>query len=58
MGLFDWNTTDDEDEAPKVALFEFESGTLCPVCGKYHADQWWCDPEIPNPWGASKEDEE
>ena len=50
MGLFDWA---DEDPAPTV-IFQFESGTRCDVCGKYHADQWQCDPSIPNPWGGEE----
>jgi hypothetical protein len=49
MGLFDWDKTD-EEERP-VAIFEFESGTRCAVCGLHHADQWQCDPTILNPWG-------
>jgi hypothetical protein len=51
MGLFDW-----DDEEPQV-VFQFESGTLCPVCGLYHADQWVCDPSIPNPWGTTDQEE-
>jgi hypothetical protein len=47
MGLF--------DERP-AAIFQFESGTRCPVCGLYHADQWHCDPAIPNPWSADDEE--
>lgn len=39
-------------------LFRFESGDHCAVCGKYHADQWHCDPAIANPWGATDEDDE
>jgi hypothetical protein len=44
----------DDDEQP-TAIFEFESGTLCPVCGLYQADLWQCDPSIPNPWATSEE---
>jgi hypothetical protein len=39
-----------DDQQPIEAVFEFESGTRCGVCGLYHADQWHCDPNIPNPW--------
>ena len=53
--------SDKEDQPDPFAgavTIEFESGDRCAVCGKYHADQWWCDPEIPNPWGATEEDKE
>jgi hypothetical protein len=50
-----FNLFDDDDDEQPTAIFEFESGTLCDVCGKYHADRWQCDPSIPNPWGGGEE---
>ncbi|HJU00246.1 MAG TPA: hypothetical protein VJ966_03465 [Actinomycetes bacterium] len=57
--LFDNDAEDQTDPfAGVTTIFQFESGTRCPACGKYHADQWWCDPEIPNPWATTTDNEE
>lgn len=50
-----WTDTHDAEgnELSGAVIFQFESGTLCPICGLYHADQWQCDPTIPNPWGST-----
>lgn len=50
-----FNLFDDDEGQPTAVIFQFESGTLCTVCGLYHADQWHCDPTIPNPWGGDEE---
>jgi hypothetical protein len=52
-----FNLFDNDEQADQpAAIFQFESGSLCPVCGLQHADQWQCDPTIPNPWGSTDEE--
>lgn len=51
-----FNLFTNDEPGPTFAVYEFESGELCVICGLHHADQWQCDPTIPNPWGGSEEE--